>query len=43
MQGKVDICGVNTSRLKVLSQAETNELLLRAKNGRGPGGPGQAH
>ena len=33
MQGKVDICGVNTSRLKVLSQAETNELLLRAKDG----------
>ena len=33
MQGKVDICGVNTSRLKVLSQAETDELLLRAKDG----------
>ena len=33
MQGKVDICGVNTSRLKVLSQAETDELLLRARGG----------
>lgn len=33
MQGKVDICGVNTSRLRVLSQAETGDLLQRAKNG----------
>jgi len=33
MQGKVEICGVNTARLKVLSQAEMDGLLLRAKNG----------
>ena len=33
MQGKVDICGMSTSRLRVLSQAETGDLLLRAKNG----------
>ena len=33
MQGKVDICGVSTSSLRVLSQAETTELLQRAKNG----------
>ena len=33
MQGKVDICGVNTSRLTVLSQAETDMLLRRAKEG----------
>ncbi len=33
MQGKVEICGVNTARLKVLSQAEMDSLLLRAKNG----------
>lgn len=33
MQGKVDICGVNTSRLKVLSQIEMNVLLNRAKAG----------
>ena len=33
MQGKVEICGVNTARLKVLSQAEMETLLLRAKNG----------
>lgn len=33
MQGKVDICGVNTARLKVLSQKEMDKLLLRAKNG----------
>ena len=33
MQGKVDICGVNTSRLTVLSQAETDMLLRRVKEG----------
>ena len=33
MQGKVEICGVNTARLKVLSQAEMDGLLLSAKNG----------
>jgi len=33
MQGKVEICGVNTARLKVLSQTEMDALLLRAKNG----------
>lgn len=33
MQGKVDICGVNTAKLSVLSQQETQELLKKAKNG----------
>ena len=33
MQGKVDICGVSTSSLRILSQTETTELLQRAKNG----------
>ena len=33
MQGKVEICGVNTARLKVLSQAEMDTLLLQAKAG----------
>ena len=33
MQGKVEICGVNTSKLKVLSQAEMDMLLRRAKEG----------
>ena len=33
MQGKVEICGVNTSRLGVLSQAEMDALLRRAKEG----------
>lgn len=33
MQGKVEICGVNTARLKVLSQAEMDTLLQRAKQG----------
>ena len=33
MQGKVDICGVNTSQLTVLTQAETQMLLRRAKEG----------
>ena len=33
MQGKVEICGVNTARLNVLSQAEMDMLLRRAKEG----------
>lgn len=33
MQNKVEICGVNTSRLKVLKNEETQELLLRSKSG----------
>ena len=33
MQGKVEICGVNTARLKVLSQVEMEALLRRAKEG----------
>ena len=33
MQGKVEICGVNTARLKVLSQAKMDELLLKARDG----------
>ena len=33
MQGKVEICGVNTSKLKVLSPVEMDMLLRRAKEG----------
>ena len=33
MQGKVEICGVNTSKLKVLSQADMEHLLRRSKDG----------
>lgn len=33
MQGKVEICGVNTSKLKVLKNDETIELLKRTKHG----------
>ena len=33
MQGKVEICGVNTSRLRVLSQEEMDRLLRLAKAG----------
>lgn len=33
MQGKVEICGVNTSRLKVLKSSEMKELLIRSHNG----------
>ncbi|MBR4864545.1 MAG: RNA polymerase sporulation sigma factor SigG [Oscillospiraceae bacterium] len=33
MQGKVEICGVNTARLKVLTQTEMDVLLRRAKEG----------
>ena len=30
---KVEICGVNTSKLPVLSNEEKNELLIKIKNG----------
>lgn len=33
MQGKVEICGINTSRLHVLSQVEMDALLRRAQAG----------
>jgi len=33
MQGKVEICGVNTAKLKVLKNDETHQLLRRAKAG----------
>ena len=33
MQGKVEICGVNTSHLRVLSQVEMDMLLRRAREG----------
>ena len=33
MQGKVEICGVNTAKLKTLSPAQMDELLIKAKNG----------
>ena len=33
MQGKVEICGVNTSRLRLLSAQEMDELLRRTKQG----------
>ncbi|MCQ4770148.1 RNA polymerase sporulation sigma factor SigG [Eubacteriales bacterium SGI.150] len=33
MQGKVEICGVNTAKLKVLKNEETAELLKRTKQG----------
>ena len=33
MQGKVEICGVNTARLKTLTPAQMDALLLRAKKG----------
>ncbi len=33
MYNKVEICGVNTSKLKVLSNEEKNELLKRMANG----------
>ena len=33
MQCKVEICGVNTARLKVLKSEETKQLLIRAKAG----------
>lgn len=33
MINKVEICGVNTSKLPLLSNEEKNELLIRIKNG----------
>ena len=33
MQGKVEICGVNTARLKTLTSAQMDLLLLQAKQG----------
>ena len=33
MQGKVEICGVNTAKLKVLKNEETMALLRRTKTG----------
>ena len=33
MQGKVEICGVNTARLKTLSPAQMDELLIKANQG----------
>ena len=33
MQGKVEICGLNTAKLTVLSQVEMDSLLRRAKEG----------
>ena len=33
MQGKVEICGVNTAKLKTLNQVEMDVLLRRAKEG----------
>ena len=33
MQGKVEICGVNTAKLQVLKNEEMTELLKRVKCG----------
>lgn len=33
MYNKVEICGVNTAKLKVLSNEEKSELLIKMKNG----------
>ena len=33
MYNKVEICGVNTSKLKTLTDDEKRELLIKAKNG----------
>ena len=33
MPGKVEICGVNTARLKVLSQKEMDALLRKSRDG----------
>ena len=33
MQGKVEICGVNTAKLKTLSPTQMDELLIKAKGG----------
>ena len=33
MANKVEICGVNTSKLPVLTNEEKNELFIKIKNG----------
>ncbi len=33
MYNKVEICGVNTAKLKVLSNEEKSELMIKMKNG----------
>ena len=33
MQGKVEICGINTARLEILKNDEMMELLRRTKQG----------
>ncbi len=33
MQGKVEICGVNTAQLRTLTQTQMEELLLKARDG----------
>ena len=33
MQGKVEICGVNTARLRTLTPAQMDELLIKSKSG----------
>ncbi len=33
MYNKVEICGINTSKLKVLSEDEKTELMKKTKNG----------
>ena len=33
MQGKVEICGVNTAKLRTLTQVEMDTLLRRAREG----------
>ena len=33
MQGKVEICGVNTAKLKTLTPAQMDELLQKANSG----------
>ena len=45
MQNKVELCGVNTAKLKVLKNEETRELLRRSKAGtsrHGGADPGQS-
>ena len=34
MQGKVEICGVNTSKLQTLSNAEMMRLIERSQQGK---------
>lgn len=46
MQGKVEICGVNTSKLQTLSNAEMMRLIERSQQGdmdaRSPAGGGKS-